>query len=116
MQYQLNFQNNSKITKPSKVTLNTVFQYIEEQETLEFIQKIKRPSNKTIRLAKDLAKQHAPLMLDHNDTVRSILGTKISNERIQKVKPFKAILFKKVISDVTYLNGRYIVKTRKVRR
>ena len=55
------------------------------------------PSNKEIRLAIELAKQAAPLKFDQEDVVRSILQCDISNERINAVKSFKQICFKKVI-------------------
>ncbi|HKL13701.1 MAG TPA: hypothetical protein VJ907_08855 [Halanaerobiales bacterium] len=83
---------------------------------MDFIEKVQRPSNKTIRLAKELAKQHAPMMLDHNDTVRSIMNrSDISDTKIEKVKSFKKILFRTIIIDVKPMQDRYIIKTKKVR-
>lgn len=87
--------------------------------TEELVQKIKsgQPTNKTIRLAKDLAKQAGPLQLDYHDHVRAILGVRdLSNESIDKVKSFKSILFKTVITKVTLRNNKYIIETKKVRR
>lgn len=65
------------------------------QEALEY-----EPSNKEIRLAVDLAKQAAPMRMDHEDMVRSILKCNISNNRINAVKSFKKITKKKVIEFV----------------
>jgi hypothetical protein len=116
MSYQLSFQN---FPKPnlSLITIDRVFNRMEELEALDLITKIRStPSIKTIRLAKDLAKQSAPLMFDFHDTVRSILKTNLSNERIDEIKSFKTILYTTVIERVKYHNGRYIIETKKVRR
>ena len=79
------------------ITLNKIHQVF--QDALEY-----EPSNKDIRLAVDLAKQAAPMRLDHEDMVRSILKCDISNERINAVKSFKQILYKEVI---IYKNGKH---------
>lgn len=116
MSYQLSFQNFPK-SDPSLITIDRVLAKIEELEALDFITKIRSTTSiKTIRLAKDLAKQTAPMMFDFHDTVRSILQTDVSDERIDKVKSFKKILYKTVIIDVKHHNGKYIIKTKKVRR
>lgn len=69
------------------------------------------PGNKEIRLAVDLAKQAWPMDLDRCDAVRSILRCNISDERIYLVKPFKKIIYKKII---VCENGKH--KTKKVLR
>lgn len=116
MSYQLSFQNFPK-PKTDFITLDRVFERMEYLDTIDFINKIRStPSNKNIRLAKDLAKQHAPMMFDYHDVVRGILKTNIDNYRIDRVKSFKEILYKTVIVSVKQHNGRYIIKTKKVKR
>ena len=74
------------------ITLERVYQHMSRNDEVDTT-----PNNKEIRLAIELARQHAPLLLDHTDTVRSILQCDISNERINAVKSFKQIIYKKVI-------------------
>lgn len=114
---------------PSLISIDNVFERmgsifcpdndVDLAETRALVDKIRsrNTTNKVIRLAKDMARQTGPMMLDHNDQVRSILGVKdLSDERIDSVKPFKEILFKKVITKVTFHNNKYIIETKKVRR
>jgi hypothetical protein len=116
MPYQLSFQNFPK-PDPSSITIDKVFNKIEELEVLDFVSKIRStPSIKTIRLAKDLAKQDAPMLLDFHDVVRSILKTNITDDRIDRISSFKKILYKTIIVSAKYHNGRYIIKTKKVRK
>lgn len=98
------------------ISIKRVFDRMEYEENLEFLKRVRTPSNKTIRLAKDMAKQCAPLMFDFHDMVRSILQSNVSDDRINRVKSFKTILYKTVITDVRCLNGKYIIETKRVRR
>ena len=66
------------------------------------------PNNKEIRLAIDLVKQNrqqelALFKVNSNDVIRSVLQCDISDKRINAVKSFKKICFKRVIQPV---NGR----------
>lgn len=83
------------------ITLQKIFEHLEEVELASGADY--EPSNKEIRLAIDLANQMAPMKLDREDTVRSILQCDISNERIKAVKSFKEILYEKRIEIV---NGK----------
>lgn len=95
----------------SLITVDRVFEKIEEPShtmtgTLE----------EFIRLAKDLAEQRGPLMFDHHDHVRSILGSNLSDDMIDSVEPIDDTPRRTVISRVSYHNGRYLITTKKVRR
>ena len=104
------------------ITYERVLEYMElnetELETEKLLKKIIRPepTPKTIRLAKDLASHAAPLGFDRNDVVRSLLRCRITDEEIDRVLPFKKLLYKIIVVDVKYVNGRYITITKKVRR
>lgn len=79
------------------------------------------PTTKEIRLALDLLNHFYPLYKNADietkaDFVKDIFKFNIKKERITKVKPFKDILFKRVIHSVKEQNGKYIIKTIKVRR
>lgn len=89
------------------ITLLTIRDHIARQVAVERDE----PSNKEIRLAIELAKHKSPMALDRNDTVRSILQCNVSDERIYLVKPFKKIIYKKII---VCENG--VHKTKKVLR
>jgi len=79
------------------------------------------PTTKQIRLALDLLPHFYPLwnklpIEEKAEIIIDLFKFNIPIERITSVKPFKKILFKKVISDVTEHNSKIIIKTTKVRR
>lgn len=81
-----------------------------------------QPTTKEIRLALDLLRFFYPLYTKANietkaEFIKDIFNYDCNIQRIINVKPFKKILFKKVISKVNKKsNGKYKVKTIKVRR
>jgi hypothetical protein len=104
----------SNFPKPgaSSVTIDKVFERMGQ-----VFEPVHLPSDtKLIRLAKDLAKQAGPLKLDHHDHVRAILGYDVSDEEIDMTPSHKETLFKTVITNITFHNGRYKITTKKVRR
>ena len=79
------------------------------------------PTTKQIRLALDLLPHFYPLWKRAPSEERAQLIIDLFKfdapiKRITSVKPFKRILFKTVLSEVTEHNGKYIIKTKKVRR
>ena len=90
--------------KPN-ITLEQIQTYINKSS---YIGEYGKYGNKEIRLVIEIAKQNMKtnptwIESDFYDEVRLILGDDISNERINTVKSFKKICFKRVIEPV---NGR----------
>jgi len=86
------------------ITLQDVLKRAYEDTRIDTI-----PGNKEIRLAIEMVNQkrkYEPFMFDTNfhDEVRSILKCNVSNERINVVRPFDNICFKKII---VFKNGKH---------
>lgn len=86
---QLTIKGFQKYRPP--ITLDRVAQYMLTIEPED------PPGNRYIRLAQDLAVHVAPMEVDKNDTVRSILGVDIPDSKINQVKTFKQITKKRII-------------------
>lgn len=102
----------------SKETFNKLVLYELERDELP-IRLIwnKNPTTKEIRLAKDIIIQMNPLFKKDKDfiaeNVKQIFKLNISKERINNIRSFKNILFRRIIDGVNK-DGNVIIK--KVRR
>jgi len=99
---------------------DAVFTYLWASEVCDKL-KFPNPTTKTIRLSLDLLPHFYPLwkrapLKEKAHLIIDLFKFNVPTERIINVKPFKRILFNTVISEVTEHNGKFIIKTKKVRR
>jgi len=93
--------------------------------TFDLIPKIKlvmsEPNRHLLRLTKEMIEDRYPLYKRaDSDTkanfIKDIFKLNVNGARLERLNSFKQLLYRTIIISVVEHNGRYIIKTKKVRK